>query len=416
MAGLGLIFGAALAGGLQGGGEAGRSAVAANQEAQNKEDLVKMQLQMEEEKDVKIAAINQDYHVQNTATDFANTTTAANAQRTFEGVQNNATRANAKDIAGMQTGAEIQAANIRVGGETAAAKIAADASMNNARLMAMAHSVQTLGDGRIVATSFDPDTHKMNVTPLMDPSDPSKPLMGVKNIDQQHLLMATNLSKMALEYESMGMHDQATSLMQQSNDVLSGKLAPQNVGQGVNKVAPPAATQWLTSKSNATLANANAYDQKYGLPPGTGAALISQAGISLNTPAMTPTSGSGYPAVTAAGPGGAAYAPVQPPLPPSAGTTPAVAPTKPATAPTKPAAAPAAAQAMPVQMQTGAPMGYGGSAPAAMPINAAQPSPVAQTTQGTAPTTQGITAAPGAINWAATNAGLVNSQLPTTYQ
>lgn len=412
MAGFGLILGATAAGGLQGGGEAGRTAVASMQEAQQKEDLVKMQEEMETQKDIQIAALNQGYHVQNTATDFANATTAANAQRIFEGGQGNLTRANAKEIAGMQTGAEIQSANIRVGGETAAAKIAADASMTNTRLMAMAHSVQTLGDGRIVATSFDPDTHKMNVTPLMDPSDPNKPLMGVKNIDQQHLLMAQNLSKMAMEYESMGLHDQATALMQQSNDVLSGKLAPQNVGQGANKVAPPAATQWLTTKANATLANANAYDQKYGLPPGTGATLISQAGIALNTPTMpgaAPASGSGYPAVAAAGPGGAAYAPVQPPLPPSAGATPPVAPTK-------PAAGPAAAQATPVQMPTGTPMGYGGSAPAAMPINATQPAPVAQTAQGTPPTMQGVTAAPGAVNWAATNAGLVNSQLPTTYQ
>lgn len=408
--GLGLVLGAAAAGGLQGGGEAGRTAVATNQEAQNKEDLVKMQEEMEAQKDMQIAALNQSYHVTNTATDFANQTTAANAQRAFEGSQGDLNRSNTKDIAGMQTSAEIQSAQIHAGAETQAAQISADASMSNARLMAMAHSVQTLGDGRIVATSFDPTTHQMNVSPLMDPNDPTKPLMGVKNIDQQHLLMAQNLSKMAMEYQSMGMNDQAAQLMQQSNDVLSGKLSPQNVGQGMNKVAPPAATQWLTSKGNATLANANAYDQKYGLPPGTGAALISQAGISLNTPTMTaaaPTGlgSSGYPAISAAGPGGAAYAPVQPPLPPSAGTTPPVAPAKAAAAP-----------ATPVQMATGAPMGYGGSAPAAMPINATQPNPVQQTMQGTPPTTQGVTAAPGATNWAATNAGLVNSQLPTTYQ
>lgn len=409
--GLGLILGAAAAGGLQGGGDAGRTAVAANQEAQNKEDLVKMQEEMEAQKDMQIAALNQSYHVTNAQADYAHADlTQANEQK-FQGAQGDANRASSQTIAGMQTGAEIQSAQIHAGAETQAAQIGADASMSNARLLANAHSVQTLGDGRIVATSYDPDTHKMTAVPLMDPSDPNKPLMGVKNIDQQHLLMATNLSKMAMEYQQMGLTDQATALMQQSNDVLSGKLSPQNVGQGANKVAPPAAVSWLTK--NPTMDNANFFDQKYQMAPGSGAALLAQAGVKLPTPTASTTpaglGSSGYPAVSAAGPGGAAYAPVQPPLPPSAGTTPTVAPAK-------SAAAPAAAQATPVQMQTGAPMGYGGSAPAAMPINATQPAPVTQTTQGTAPTTQGVTAAPGAVNWASTNAGLVNSQLPTTYQ
>lgn len=374
--GLGLILGA-VTGGMAGMGQAGKTALASEQEAQQKQDLVKLQVQMEEDKDLRIAEVNQGYHVTNAATENEYQVARDKALFSQQSKEGGLNRGSEEKRTGMMTSAEVESANIRAGAETGAAKIAADASTANARLAAQAHSVQTLGDGRMMAVSYDPDTKKQVITPLMDPSDPTgkTPLMGVKNLDQQHTLMAMNLRTMAVQYAQSN-PELSQQLLQESNDILSGRTPISAAGLPPAKGIPQPALEYLKAHPDAT--HMQAFEQQFKLPAGSAVRELSKMGVAIGSTAAAPTTPAGTPPLPPGMPPGSSASGY-----PAAGATPPI-PTLPATV----------------------------TAPTT-PTTPTTPMP-AQTTQGTAPTTQGPTAAPGTTlgsqptNWDAFNKGIIN--------
>lgn len=319
MSDLGLIMGAALAGGVAGAGGAAKDALAENQQFMQKGDLLKMQEELDMAKQMRIQEAQQNFQTNLQQQGFTHDENMQGQRLTFEGEQGDLNRSNQKDIAGMQTQAEIKAAGIHAGATVQAAQIGADASMHNAALMATSRTIQTLGDGRIVSIGIDPTTNTQVVRPLMDPSDPTKPLMGPKNLDQQHLLVAENLAKQGAAYAAQGMHDQASTLYQQANDILTGKMTFDQLNKGTPMQAPDAAVDLLAKSP--TPQNAAFFDQKYGV--GASAKALAARGISMaavTQPTGTqPTAGaapmpdgsgaSGYPA--------SAQQVNKPPLPPA---------------------------------------------------------------------------------------------------
>jgi hypothetical protein len=372
----GLILGAAAAGGMEEGGEAGRKAVASNQEAQAKEDLVKMQLQMEEEKDVKIAAINQDYHVQNTATDYANTLAFEQNRQTFEGGQKAADRQNLKDITGMQGKSALDVAAAQGVNALAVAGVQASSAKYAADLAANKLTVTSGADGKYWLVNNQTGATQQ----MKDPQ--GNPIVGVKNLPENVLIAARGMLDQAAIILRMDKDDPAGISMRDSAFAMLGVL-PQAPTGPVPKDLSDQFTDIMTKGGRMpTTTEMAQYDRATKTPGAASLAITNWIGQHPSSGNAAPGATPGLPGTpdvnggkvnqpalvgTAITPSAAAAAPgttqdnttvptttPAPAVTPAPGTTPA------------PAVAPAVVTAgtAPTGAGSGAPMGYGEQAPA----------------------------------------------------
>lgn len=299
-ASIGLILGGAVAGGAEGAGRAAVNSLASTQEAQQKEDLVKMQMQLEEQKDLRVMEAGHGYRMEEQGAQFAHEDTAQASQQKFMGGEGDKNRANSMDQAKLQSETQLKTTSMSVGGSLAAARISAGASMANARLAAMGKSITTLGDGRIVAIGMDPSGQKQIVTPMMDPADPSKPLMGMKNLDQRTILLAQSFGNEGTRLMGMGQQDEAAKSFEQMRNILQGK--DPSAAAASQKVASAQSVDHLLKNPGL----AAQYDAQFG--QGSAAMVLQQSKAQgTTTPATAPAglqagSPSGYPAAAPAAP------------------------------------------------------------------------------------------------------------------
>lgn len=310
-ASIGLILGGAVAGGAEGAGRAAVNSLASTQEAQQKEDLVKMQMQLEEQKDLRVMEAGHGYRMEEQGAQFAHEDTTQANQQKFLGGEGDKNRTNAMALGQLQSTTEIKAAGIHAGASLAAARISAGASMANARLAAMGKSITTLGDGRIVAVGMDSSGQKQVVTPLMDPADPSKPLMGMKNLDQRTILLAQSFGNEGTRLMGMGQQDEAQKQFEQMRNILMGKDPGDT---GTHKVASSQSVDHLLKNPN----SADQFDAQFG--KGQAAMVIQQAKAQGTTTPATTTAPAGLQAGSPSGYPAAAPAAPTPPTAPAGST------------------------------------------------------------------------------------------------
>lgn len=356
MSGLGLIIGAGLAGGLEGGGVGTAASLKMTQEAQQKEDLVRLQGQIDLDKDRAIAALNNDYAMQRQT-----------AQNTFQSSENKLDRAQQTSIEGMREASAANVANIEgkyhVQASLGAASIGAAATRYAANLAANKLEIQADAHGNYI--TFNPSTGETK--PLLVGG---QQLVGRVDLPQSTIAIATSMSNEALLKLKMDPDDA----------VAKAELATSRMLLGYN---PPATQNWntgdlttlnqLLSQPNANQAQIEAnWNRAHG--PGTFAQAVPQAkaltqalGVAAKMPASMQK----------------------------------VVPANPAAA--TPAAPGAPTTAAPGIIDSAAPVAGTGSPPPAVdytsPSAAAAPTgaaPAMQTTQGPTTTTAGLVASAAA--------------------
>lgn len=384
MSGFGLILGAAAAGGMQGAGEAGKQSLQLAQEAQQKQDLVQLQAQLEMEKDKQIAAINHDYRTSENQQLFEHSDAQAAIQRSFDAEQKGYDRANTLGVVGAQGENAKAVENIAGGYRTDAAKIGAAAE--DRRTDAEKNKLTQFMGGDGLVWNYNSQTGVM--TPATDQATGHQ-AVGLRNVPQAVLEQVHTYQE---EQKTFGQTQPDRAI--QAGDRITALLAPYMPNGGAPRLDPSkfppqlqAQLPMLLAKANdpQTLANFDAAAAKYGVGgQGTGAqvvALLSGAqgkGAAPAKPDTTPPL-TGDTAMPAAGTvplpnQGAAPGGQDSPLPVG----------NPAQGPAALVNTAAAAPAAPV---------------AAAPAAPAAPAAGMQTTQGTAPTTQGT--APTAAQMAA---------------
>lgn len=311
---MGLILGAALAGGLQGAGQAAQTSLGLQQKQLGEQDLLKMQEDLDEQKLMRLQESQQTFQGQQAtqAQNFQQQMQAEQlgAQQNMEGDRED----NALEIAKNSNATELAAANIHVGGEIAAAKIAASASLMNAKLAVSGRNIQTLADGSMVSIGFDPSTNTQTVRPLLDPTT-GQPIKGAKNLSESQIKIgASYLDQASALLKLDPQNPEAQKMMDTGRAILNGGAVPGGTSQ---TVAPATAVAYLLAHPDSN--TQSQFDAKYG--PGQAKALIQQSTKTppVTTPAVAPVIPAGaapFPVSTGAPTDGT----VNPPLPPGLGT------------------------------------------------------------------------------------------------
>jgi hypothetical protein len=123
MANIGAILAGALAGAAQGGGEAAQRSLYSMQDAQQREDLVKMQNQLDEQKQMRILEAQQSFAKEQQGALFAHQDQSDEKQRTWQTGEKQLDRSSEEKRTGMSTAAQLEAARIHVGGTLAAERM-----------------------------------------------------------------------------------------------------------------------------------------------------------------------------------------------------------------------------------------------------------------------------------------------------
>lgn len=282
MADIGLILGGALAGGLQGAGAAGVGAIHTQQEQEGKEDLVKLQTQLEEQKDLRIMEAKQGYDVTNQNSQFAHMDLSQANEQKFTGGENDKSRANAVTLTGMNNATTIRAAGISAGASLQgdiiranSAKYAADLAANKQTMTADATGKMFLLNERTGGT-----------TPVLD-SQTGKQLTSAKDIPASVQLTAKSYMDQAHAALTMDPKDPTALALMDTARAMLGVQTPE-----VPKSPPSDAS---VARLIAHPEMAGLYDAQYG--KGQAAATLAAAAAKKAATPAAPTT----PAVKPAG-------------------------------------------------------------------------------------------------------------------
>jgi hypothetical protein len=179
------LIGAAIAGGIEGAGKGAGEALKQEQEYVGKSDLQSQFMQAQEQKELRMAEVGQQYHEKNTATDFANTRTLKGEQNQFEwdkmGAEQDwqdSARADEQAFRERLNKADLESRE-RV------AKASNEVTLQAAREGHM--SFQTSDEGHVLAVQKDKDGN-LQVTELQDPVT-KKPIVSQKDLPQSQIML-----------------------------------------------------------------------------------------------------------------------------------------------------------------------------------------------------------------------------------
>lgn len=244
---LGLILGSALAGAAAGGGEAAQASLASAQDAQQKQDLVKMQSDLDEQKQLRIQEAEHSFQNQYQQNAFGHEdTTLANTQA-FTGSQNALQRASEQSISAANNLTSVQVAGI----SAAASKYDADtrAAAEKAALAASRRgsSIITDSNGNMLNVTNQPDGPP-TVTPIMDPTDPTKPLKSTKDVSAGQTALSAAFIGQAKAAEAQGDTKSAADFYAKAAAVITN-----GVSAGAPTMPAPSAKAIAQLKANPSM-------------------------------------------------------------------------------------------------------------------------------------------------------------------
>jgi hypothetical protein len=379
MANLGDILGSAIAGGIAGGGKAAETSLASSQKALQDQDLVKMQSDLDEQKQMRILELNQAYDKTKTAGEHdyqtgRDTASFAHADATLDKTQGFTSKENAltRDSEDRRSAANnstsIAVAQIHAAAQHAATEAAKSGGTS-----------QVLDDGSLAFIN-----HNGVATPIMVPDKDGNMVKAYSSkIPEGAKLVLAQLAKQS-EDTTNGTEESRAAAASGIRELVNNGY---DLGKfGGRQITPGNQQKFLADYAKGGQAAKDAvkvYDAATGIP-GSAQAYLTQSGTAAPAGEKTTTPGStpGMPGTPDTGAGTK-----KPPL--KAGAIPTI----------------------PVEDQYAAPA-FGGTPPVSAPIAATAPSPVA----GAAPPTAAPAPMPatGPVNTAApmtnVNNGIIAQQ------
>lgn len=300
MADLGMILGAALAGGAAGAGGAAKDSMKSMQDAQEKEDLVRLSSQLDEQKQMRLNEAQNNFQLTYQNNAFGHDESMQSQRQGFESGENKLQRASSEKIAANSNATSIRTAQISAGASMAAAQLAASVTRRGQDMQRGQHTLQTMQDGRVAVISYGGPGGESNTTFLKDP-ETGKDLIGSKDISASTLAVGKSM----IDEATLTLKDQAATpedkqhaheQLAAARAVIQGKDVP-----GVPKMkATP--TKDMLDKLKGDPAKFSDQMDTYTGVPGFSAAYLKGDGAAPAAPTTktTATPGSGYPAATPA--------------------------------------------------------------------------------------------------------------------
>jgi hypothetical protein len=194
------LIGAAIAGGLQGGGEAAKVSLGSMQDAVQKEELTRLANELDEQKQMRIQANNQQFLSAQAGEDRKFRTSERLGTETFTATQQKDRFAHEADQGDKERTSrkEISAASNAT--QIRSSQISAGAHLQAARMQLEKPVLQQGADGTFTALSFkiQPDGSYRQVATQVLGAD-NKPLVGKRDLTDRDKLELTNLQGQLLE-------------------------------------------------------------------------------------------------------------------------------------------------------------------------------------------------------------------------
>jgi hypothetical protein len=186
---LGLILGSALAGAAAGGGEAAEKMGASMQDAQQRQDLVRLQSQLDEQKQMRIQEAEHTFQNQFQQQGFTHADQTLDKTQTFTSGENKLNRESEEKRSAANNTTSIAVANISAGSAKTVEQMRVDAQKEIQSMSQKGFQIVQDKDGAFSTV----DKVNGTTTPLLTPD--GKPLIGAKNTDTATALVATALLK-----------------------------------------------------------------------------------------------------------------------------------------------------------------------------------------------------------------------------
>lgn len=405
MADLGLILGAALAGGVSGAGQAGKEALQSQQQFMEKQDLINQQEQLDEQKQLRIQEAHHQFLNTQQENLFAHEDTTQASQQAFQGGQGDANRANALDVTSAQGENAMAVEKVRAATEMAISQATQSTALQVARMAHLSQSIVSTGDGTMYNVGLGNDGKPTST--MLTQADGS-PLKGPKNMDASTGLFVKALMEQADLAKKNGDEAGADMATNRMSMLLQGASLKDVMGISATDVPPSDALKALVDHPD-KIGDFKAKYPKYYATMLTGAA---QATGATTTPAAAPTATAAVPAAASSATSTGAAG--TPPLPPATGAAPDIGAGSKAPALIGGNLPPAATDPDTLLKASLAALSKQGTAkPIVAPAAAATPTmPTSQFAQTVQPASAQFGPKPGVLD--GTGNGLVNQQLPNS--
>jgi hypothetical protein len=276
MADLGLILGAALAGGVAGAGGAAKDALKSQQEYMQKDDLIHLQNQLDEQKQLRIQEAHQTFLSGQQDKLFGHEETMQGSLFAHDSGEKKLDRANVLDNTKQQGDNAMAVEQVRASTEMAIASMNRQTSLAVARMAHAAQSVQSDATGLMWSVGVGPDGN-VTTQPLTGPD--GKQLQGPKNIDAatgMFVKALTETADLAAKNGDTEGHDVA---VQRMSMLLSGTPLKDVMGMSSTDVPPARALAALqTPEGQAHYADFKAKWPKFAAQMETGGTVPKGAG------------------------------------------------------------------------------------------------------------------------------------------
>lgn len=235
MADLGLILGAALAGGAAGAGGAAKDALKSQQEYMQKDDLIHLQNQLDEEKQLRIQEAHQQFLSGQQDKLFGHEDTMQGKLLSHQSGENALNRDNALDVTQMQGDNAMAVEKVRAATEMAIANLNKQSALAVARMAHAAQSVQSDASGMLWSVGVGPEGN-VTTQPLAGPD--GKQLQGPKNIDAATGMFVKALTETADIAAKNGDTEGHDVAVQRMSMLLSGTPLKDVMGMASTDVPP----------------------------------------------------------------------------------------------------------------------------------------------------------------------------------
>lgn len=282
---LGLILGAALAGGAEGAGGAAKDSMKSMQDTIQKQDLVKMQSDLDYQKQSALQQSQQNFLQGQQQNQFGHEDTTLEKTQGFQAGQTD------KEIAARATEGSADRANRLSIAEAERSTQLSIASMSNGiaqqhlNMMRNATTVITDASGKMFYSQVNPAGGTPAVTPVINPIDGSQ-MQGPKNVDTVTTLVAQSLMAESKANETLD-PAKAADLARQARDIMTGRTKPGDIGLKI-----PTGPDIDTLIKNPSQHNIDLFKQHY---PGVDPQMYLKPGGVGTAPATGAPAGGGVP-------------------------------------------------------------------------------------------------------------------------